>query len=51
VVVGERFVSSRKKAGTAVPLHEWMLKSYLEVGHEVNWIIRTARDVAAVLGE
>jgi hypothetical protein len=39
------------KTGTALPLQEWMLKSYLQVGHEIHWITQTARDVAAVLGE
>jgi hypothetical protein len=41
----------KQKDGTTTPLPEWMLRSYLTVGHEVGWITQTARDVAAVLGE
>jgi hypothetical protein len=43
--------SAPKKAGTTLPLNEWMLKSYLQVAHEIGWITAAARDVAAVLGE
>jgi hypothetical protein len=39
------------KTNTPLPLQEWMLKSFLQVGHEVNWITKSARDLAAVLGE
>jgi len=37
--------------GKALALDKWMLNSYLQVGHDVNWITRSARDVATVLGE
>jgi hypothetical protein len=40
-----------KNTGKKVPLGDWMLKTYLEVGHDVGWITRSARDLAAVLGE
>ncbi len=35
----------------ALSLDKWMLNSYLQVGHDVKWISKSARDVAAVLGE
>jgi hypothetical protein len=31
------------KTGTVVPLQEWMLNSYLQVGYDVNWITKSAR--------
>ena len=34
-----------------IPLGDWMLKSYLMVGHDLGWITRSQRDLAAVLGE
>ena len=39
------------KTGKVVPLGEWMLKSYLQVGHDVGWLTQAQRDLAAVLGE
>ena len=45
--------SAPKQKGTTVPvpIHEWMLNSYLQVGHDVGWITKSQRDLAAVLGE
>ena len=37
--------------GKALVLDKWMLNSYLQVGHDVKWISKSARDVAPVLGE
>ena len=31
------------------PLSKWMLKDYLDVGHELGWINRSAKDVGEVL--
>jgi hypothetical protein len=39
------------KTGKAVPIQNWMLNTYLQVGHDVKWITRSARDLAVVLGE
>ena len=39
------------RTGKPIPLQDWMLNTYLKVGHDVRWITRSARDVAAVLGE
>jgi len=44
-------VPKNPKTGVAVPLQEWMLNSYLQVGHDVKWITKSARDLAAVLSE
>ncbi len=44
-------VPKNQKTGVALPLQEWMLNSYLQVGHDVKWITKSARDLAAVLGE
>ena len=44
-------VPKNPKTGVAVPLQEWMLNSYLQVGHDMKWITKSARDLAAVLGE
>jgi hypothetical protein len=43
--------STPMKQGKAMPLAEWMLRSYIEVGHDLGWITRSARDLAGVLGE
>jgi hypothetical protein len=44
-------VPKQPKTGTPVPLQDWMLKSYLQVGHDLRWITQAARDLAALLGE
>jgi hypothetical protein len=48
-----KVLSTPKEGGTntPVPLQKWMLNNYLQVGHDVKWITRSARDVAGVLGE
>jgi hypothetical protein len=40
-----------KETGKKVPFDKWMLATYLEVAYEVNWIVRSTRDLAKVLGE
>lgn len=39
----------KDRSGKALPLGEWMLKSYLDVGYELGWVRRPARDVGALL--
>ncbi len=38
-----------QKTKKAVPLSEWTLRHYIDVGHELGWISRSGKDVAAVL--
>jgi hypothetical protein len=33
------------------PLKEWVLSNYIDVGHELGWITKSAKDVASVLRE
>lgn len=40
-----------KKTGKTLNYEEWMLDSYIRVGHELNWITDSARQVADVLKE
>ena len=40
-----------KKTGKTLDYQEWMLDSYIKVGHELNWITDSARQVADVLKE
>lgn len=40
-----------KTTGKTVNYQDWMLDSYIKVGHELNWITNSARDVADVLKE
>jgi hypothetical protein len=51
ILFGAASVPKNPKTGVPVPLQEWMLNSYLQVGHDVKWITKSARDLAAVLGE
>lgn len=37
------------KTKKALDLREWTLRPYLDVGHELGWISRSAKDVAALL--
>lgn len=37
------------KSGKPLPLKEWTLKHYLDVGHELNWLSSSGKDVGAVL--
>lgn len=39
----------RDKTGKTVPLKDWMLKSFIDVAHELKWITTTARDIGEVL--
>jgi hypothetical protein len=39
----------QKGAKKSEPLSKWMLKDYLDVGHELGWINRSAKDVGEVL--
>lgn len=39
------------KTRKVVDLRDWTLRPYLDVGHELQWITRSAKDVAAVLCE
>jgi hypothetical protein len=40
-----------KKTGKTLNYEEWMLDSYIRVGHELSWITDSARQVADVLKE
>ena len=39
------------KTRKPLDLRDWTLRPYLDVGHELEWITRSAKDVAAVLCE
>ncbi|SRR6266436_2328412 len=39
----------RDKNGSVLPLRDWTLRHFLDVGHELTWIARSARDVGVVL--
>lgn len=39
----------KDKNQKTLPLGEWVLKNYIEVGHELEWIGRPAKDVGEVL--
>lgn len=41
----------RDSAGKTLPLKEWMLKNFLDVCHELDWISNSAKDVGTVLRE
>jgi hypothetical protein len=41
----------KDKAGKTLNYQEWMLDSYIKVGHELNWITDSARQVADILKE
>lgn len=38
-----------KTTGKALPLKDWMLKSFIDVAHELKWITTTAKDIGVVL--
>jgi hypothetical protein len=38
-----------KKTGNPLPLKDWALKNYIDVGHELGWISESAKDVGVVL--
>ncbi len=37
------------KTKKPIPLSDWTLRPYIEVGYELGWISRSGKDVAAVL--
>lgn len=39
----------KDRFGKTLPLREWTLRDYIDVGHELGWVRRAARDVGAVL--
>ena len=39
----------KDKAAKTLPLREWTLRDYIDVGHELGWVRRAARDVGEVL--
>jgi hypothetical protein len=39
----------RDKSGSVLALRDWTLRNFLDVGHELAWIARSARDVGVVL--
>lgn len=38
-----------KKTGKPIELRQWTLAPYIDVGYELKWISRSAKDVAAIL--
>jgi hypothetical protein len=40
-----------KRTGRTLDYQEWMLDSYIKVGHELGWITDSAKQVADVLKE
>jgi hypothetical protein len=38
-----------KNTGKPLPLKDWMLKSFIDVAHELKWITTTAKDIGVVL--
>ena len=39
----------RDRTGKTLPLKEWTLRNYIDVGHELKWITRSGKDVGAVV--
>jgi hypothetical protein len=39
----------RDKVGKTLPLKEWTLRNYIDVGYELKWISSSAKDVGAVV--
>ena len=39
------------KTSKVLDIRDWTLRPYIEVGHELGWITRSAKDVAGVLSE
>lgn len=48
-LVGAAAAPKDKTTGKALPYQQWMLAAYISVGHELQWISRSAKDVAVVL--
>jgi hypothetical protein len=38
-----------RTTGKTLPLKDWMLKSFIDVAHELKWITTTAKDIGVVL--
>ena len=39
----------KDKRSKSLPLSKWTLKNYIDVGHELGWIRRSAKDISVVL--
>jgi hypothetical protein len=50
-LVKARAAPISKSTGKTLDYREWMLDSYIKVGHELGWITESARQVADVLKE
>lgn len=37
------------KTKTPIPLKDWTLRPYIDVGHEIGWITKSGKDIAVVL--
>ncbi|MDR3741637.1 MAG: hypothetical protein P4L40_21675 [Terracidiphilus sp.] len=42
-------LAPKDKSGKTLPLKEWGLKNFIDVGHELGWITTTAKDIGEVL--
>ncbi len=42
-------LAPKNPQGKTLPLKEWGLRNYIEVGHELKWITQTEKDLGAVL--
>jgi hypothetical protein len=38
-----------KKTSKVLPLHDWTLKNYIEISHEIGWITQSVKNVGEVL--
>src|SRR6266508_3631639 len=43
------FIPIDQRTKKPLPLPEWTLRPYIDVAHEICWITRSGKDVAAVL--
>jgi hypothetical protein len=50
-LVGATSAPKDKTTGKTLNYQEWMLDSYIQVAHELDWITESAKDVADVLKE
>lgn len=48
-VVGAASAPKDSKTGRVLDIRDWMLKSYIDVAHELSWISTSAKDVGVVL--
>lgn len=49
VLVRSPVAPKDSKTAKPLPLQQWKLFAYIDVGHDLKWISRSAKDVAAVL--